>query len=72
MFMPIYEYRCNECGDLFEKMVKFSDADILPACPKCESKDTRKMLSTVASFGNSSSGTSSSSNSGCGSSGGFT
>lgn len=68
--MPLYEYRCNECGETFEKMVRFSDADQIPVCPKCASPDTRKKVSAVASFGSapSSSGSSSSS---CGSRGGF-
>jgi putative FmdB family regulatory protein len=70
--MPIYEYECKECGEPFEKMVRFSEADLLPACPNCESKETRKKISTVVSFGASGYGTVSSSGSNCGSSGGFT
>ena len=26
--MPIYEYQCNKCGNVFEVMQKFSDAPI--------------------------------------------
>lgn len=26
--MPIYEYRCSKCGDVFEKLQKFSDAPL--------------------------------------------
>jgi putative FmdB family regulatory protein len=26
--MPIYEYRCEKCGKVFEKMQKFSDAPV--------------------------------------------
>ncbi len=48
--MPFYEYRCTECGAEFEKMLRFSEADQLPACPQCQSSQTRKKLSTVASF----------------------
>jgi putative FmdB family regulatory protein len=70
--MPIYEYECKHCGEPFEKMVRFSEADQLPVCPKCESKDTRKKISAVVSFGTSNIGVSSSSSSSCGSSGGFT
>jgi putative FmdB family regulatory protein len=70
--MPIYEYECKECGEPFEKMVRFSEAESLPACPKCESKETRKKISAVVSFGASTGGVLSSSSSSCGSSGGFT
>lgn len=26
--MPLYEYRCSKCGDLFEVLQKFSDAPL--------------------------------------------
>lgn len=67
--MPLYEYRCNECGEEFEKTLRFSEADRLPACPKCASQQTQKRLSRVVSFGAADSGTTSSST--CGSRGGF-
>ena len=56
--MPFYEYRCTECGAEFEKMMRFSEADQLPACPQCQSGQTRKKLSTVASFSSSDSSSS--------------
>jgi hypothetical protein len=31
----LYEYRCHECGEVFEKMMHFSEADQNPACPNC-------------------------------------
>ena len=34
--MPIYEYECNQCGEAFEKMMRFSEADQIPACPHCQ------------------------------------
>jgi len=69
--MPFYEYRCNECGDEFEKMLRFSEADRLPVCPKCASANTQKKLSKVVSFGAASSGSTSSSSSNCAPRGGF-
>lgn len=35
--MPIYEYRCADCGNKSEAMQKISDAP-LTVCPKCEGK----------------------------------
>ncbi len=70
--MPLYEYQCNDCGEEFEKMVPFSQADQTPTCPTCLSKDTHKKISTIASRGISLSVSSTSSSSGsCGSHGGF-
>ncbi len=35
--MPIYEYRCTECGHQFEVHQSFSDAP-LQVCPNCQGK----------------------------------
>jgi len=32
--VPIYEYKCMNCGYSFEKLQKFSDAAV-SRCPKC-------------------------------------
>jgi putative FmdB family regulatory protein len=65
--MPLYEYRCNTCGEAFEKMVRWSEADRAPSCPQCQSLDTQKKISTFASP---SAGSNSSFSSSCGSGGG--
>ncbi|MBI5353641.1 MAG: zinc ribbon domain-containing protein [Chloroflexi bacterium] len=72
--MPLYDFQCKECGEIFEVTLRFSEADRIPACPKCESKNTKKQLSKIAAFVTSSSSGSqgSASNSNCGSQGGFT
>jgi len=46
--MPIYEYRCEDCGTKFEKLVR-RQADV-PAveCPSCGQKHLRQELSTFA------------------------
>ena len=44
--MPLYEYKCEACGNLFEKIVKFSDPP-LEACPKCGGK-VEKLVSSPA------------------------
>lgn len=71
--MPLYEYRCKECGEEFEKQLRFSEADQLPDCPRCKSARTQKKLSRVtwlAPAGASGGGASSSAS--CGTSGPFT
>jgi len=68
--MPLYEYRCNQCGAAFEKMVRWSEAGSSPVCPHCQSEDTQKKISIFASVGSASSAATGSTSS-CGSTGGF-
>jgi putative FmdB family regulatory protein len=70
--MPLYEYRCKDCGTEFEKQLRFSEANQLPACPNCNSTQTRKKISSVVSFSANTAGSSASSSSSCNTSGGFT
>lgn len=45
--MPIYEYKCSECGKEFSKLTFTVDT---PAdCPECKSENTKKIISTIAS-----------------------
>ncbi len=49
--MPIYEYRCQDCGEKFEKLIR-SDADQSElVCPSCGSKRTDKLLSIFGTSG---------------------
>lgn len=43
--MPIYDYRCQECGKTFETLVRSSN---VPACPECGSAHLEKLLSIPA------------------------
>ena len=45
--MPIYEYRCPDCGHEFEKIQSFSD-DPVKDCPSCGAQDVRKKISLSA------------------------
>jgi putative FmdB family regulatory protein len=65
--MPIYEYKCNACGEEFEKLVFSSLASDDVKCEKCGSTEVERKVSAVSSFGG---GTSSGSFGGCGT-GGF-
>ena len=42
--MPIYEYKCNDCGTVFEEIQKFSDAPI-KVCKSCSGKHVVKLIS---------------------------
>jgi putative FmdB family regulatory protein len=44
--MPIYEYRCLQCGAEFEKLV---DARTTVACPSCAGSDVMRRLSLFRS-----------------------
>jgi putative FmdB family regulatory protein len=68
--MPLYEYICSDCGNEFEKMMRFDQAGERPPCPRCTGKETRKKLSLFSS-GSQAGGVSSSGSCGSGS-GGFT
>lgn len=41
--MPIYEYRCPECGHEFEKLQKISAPS--PSCPECGLDEVVKKVS---------------------------
>ncbi len=43
--MPIYEYRCDECGERFELFVRSSAQRDNPVCPKCGSPKVQKAIS---------------------------
>jgi putative FmdB family regulatory protein len=44
--MPIYTYRCENCGVQFERRQKFSD-DPLKHCPECNKNTLRKVYLPV-------------------------
>ena len=54
--MPIYEYRCEECGRTYEEIRRMSEADKDLQCPTCESKKVKRQVSTFAAGGGCGSG----------------
>ena len=42
--MPIFEYQCKKCEEIFEELV-LKDEDIPRKCPKCGSKIIKKLFS---------------------------
>lgn len=56
--MPMYEYRCAECGLIYEQLKRMSEADTDLICPNCKSEEVQRMVSACSIGG------------GCGPSGG--
>lgn len=46
--MPIYEYRCKDCGEKFERLIMGEEKI---TCPKCGSENIIKLLSLFATQG---------------------
>ena len=44
--MPVYTYRCENCGVQFDRQQKFSDQP-LTRCPECSKKTLRKVYQPV-------------------------
>src|SRR5512147_2546053 len=44
--MPVYTYRCENCGVRFERLQSFSDQP-LTRCPECNKKALRKVYTPV-------------------------
>jgi putative FmdB family regulatory protein len=53
--MPLFEYRCETCGQRFEKLHKAEDA-ALPACPACGGTAATKLISSFSGIAPSSAG----------------
>jgi putative FmdB family regulatory protein len=43
--MPLFDFRCKNCGAEFEALVLGSDR---PCCPECGKNDLEKLMSTFA------------------------
>lgn len=52
--MPIYEYRCNKCGEQFEVRQSIGADGSTLKCPVCNAEKPQKMISTFSSLGTSS------------------
>jgi putative FmdB family regulatory protein len=45
--MPIYEYRCEDCGKISEFLLIRTDEAFSPRCKRCKSKKMSRVLSKV-------------------------
>jgi putative FmdB family regulatory protein len=44
--MPIYEYICSSCGERFSLLQKITATEKDTDCPKCRSKEVKKLMSS--------------------------
>ncbi|MGH7577551.1 MAG: FmdB family zinc ribbon protein [Longimicrobiales bacterium] len=45
--MPTYEYRCQECGEMFEAVLHMDEHDTArPLCPACSSHEVEQLMSS--------------------------
>ncbi|MEK6528350.1 MAG: zinc ribbon domain-containing protein [Nitrospirota bacterium] len=47
--MPIFEYKCEDCGEEFEQLVSGKNPEVI--CPKCSSKNLKKKFSVFGMSG---------------------
>lgn len=43
--MPIFEFRCIQCGNIFEKLFKTHDEKVEIQCPGCKSESFERVIS---------------------------
>lgn len=45
--MPIYEFRCEDCGRISEFLILKKDENFMPYCKKCKGNNMTKVISRV-------------------------
>jgi len=43
--MPLFEYKCEICKNIFEELIFTKNDEKELCCPKCKSKDVHKLIS---------------------------
>jgi putative FmdB family regulatory protein len=49
--MPIFEYQCQDCNEVFESLQLSRSRDVEAECPHCGSDHTERMVSSFATSG---------------------
>jgi putative FmdB family regulatory protein len=44
--MPIYEYQCNQCDEVFTKRQSMDEDGSKVTCPKCHAGNPKKLISS--------------------------
>ncbi len=45
--MPIFEFRCLKCGQIFEKLLINTDETVEITCPNCKSESFERVVSST-------------------------
>ncbi|MCW2278348.1 FmdB family zinc ribbon protein [Heliophilum fasciatum] len=45
--MPIYEYRCLDCGKVFSLLRSYQQRDDQALCPHCQSDQLKRLMSSI-------------------------
>lgn len=45
--MPIFEFKCMKCNNVFEILVMKTEEEVELRCPECKSEDFERVLSTT-------------------------
>lgn len=43
--MPIFEFKCQSCNHVFEKLLLTGQSDAPQTCPQCQSNQVQKLIS---------------------------
>lgn len=46
--MPIYEYSCGKCGEVFSVFQSINASEKDTKCPKCGSNEVKRMISSFS------------------------
>ena len=46
--MPIYEFKCQDCENIFELLLMSNDEKHEMKCPRCESENFERVLSATS------------------------
>jgi putative FmdB family regulatory protein len=46
--MPLYEFKCLKCNEFFEILIMRQEEQIEMKCPKCDSPELERVLSTAS------------------------
>lgn len=47
--MPIFEFKCNRCGHIYEELVLSGDDGVVK-CPACKSKKVSRLISRTGAI----------------------
>ncbi len=54
--MPFYDYKCEKCGNIFDRMLPMEHRNDNQKCPDCGGLAVRKVVSTFSAAGQSHTG----------------